>query len=282
MGKAGQALHPSPGFPYARKEQCCGGEAYDEGMHDLTTHFVGRLRARDPQAWFELWETFGPILRAQLARWGRGRIGPETVADLSQETLAALSGAIDRHDPSKGARFSTWLLAIAKYTLSDEMDKRYAQKRGSGVKPLSLSAQDDDGPRFDVEGGERPDEEYESLVFEAKVDAALRQVERTVGFEDFEAFRQRVLEGQKGKAVAEALGASEATISRRASRAREALRAALGDVFGKYSFTDEDWAELPRNGLELNPKKGLDASFDEAVAEIWLRASRRRQQGQRS
>ncbi len=108
-------------------------------MHDLTTRFVGRLRARDPQAWFELWETFGPILRAQLARWGRGRIGPETVADLSQETLTALSSAIDRHDPSKGARFSTWLLAIAKYTLSDEMDKRFAQKRGSGIKPLFFS-----------------------------------------------------------------------------------------------------------------------------------------------
>jgi RNA polymerase sigma factor (sigma-70 family) len=251
-------------------------------MHDLTTRFVGRLRARDPQAWFELWETFGPILRAQLARWGRGRIGPETVADLSQETLTALSTAIDRHDPSKGARFSTWLLAIAKYTLSDEMDKRYAQKRGGGIKPLSLSPQDDDGPGFDVEGGERPDQEYEAQVFEAKVDAALRQVERSVGFEDFEAFRQRVLEGKGGRSVAAALGTSEATISRRAGRVRDALRGALSDVFSKYSFTEEDWDELPRNGLELNPKKGQDASFDEALAEVWLRASRRRQQKGRS
>lgn len=246
-------------------------------MHDLTTQFVARLRARDPDAWFELWETFGPILRAQLARWGRGRIGPETVQDLSQETLTALSSAIDRHDPSKGARFSTWLLAIAKYTLSDEMDRRYAQKRGSGRKPLSLSSHDDEGPRFDVEGGERPDEEYEAQVFEAKVDAALRQVERAVGFEDFEAYRQRVLEGQTGRAVALALGASEATISRRTGRVREALRGALGEIFAKYSFTEEDWADLPRNGLELNPNKGQDPAFDEAVAEVWLRASRRRQ-----
>ena len=104
-------------------------------MNDLTTSFVKRLRARDPQAWFELWETFGPVLRAQLSRWGRGRIGKETVQDLSQETLAALSTAIDRHDPSRGARFSTWLLAIARYTLGDEMDRRNAQKRGSGVRP---------------------------------------------------------------------------------------------------------------------------------------------------
>ena len=56
---------------------------------DLNTHFVGRLRARDAKAWFELWETFGPVLRAQLSRWGRGKVGIETVQDLSQETLAA-------------------------------------------------------------------------------------------------------------------------------------------------------------------------------------------------
>ena len=76
-------------------------------LHDLTTGFISRLRAQDHDAWFELWEIFGPVLRAQLSRWGRGRIGHETVQDLTQETMAALAGAIDRHDPTRGARFST-------------------------------------------------------------------------------------------------------------------------------------------------------------------------------
>ena len=39
--------------------------------NDLTTSFVNRLRAREPAAWFELWENFGPILRAQLAVDGK-------------------------------------------------------------------------------------------------------------------------------------------------------------------------------------------------------------------
>ena len=56
-------------------------------MNTLTTSFVQRLRARDESAWFELWETFGPVLRAQLAKWGRGNIGPDTVRDLTQDTL---------------------------------------------------------------------------------------------------------------------------------------------------------------------------------------------------
>jgi DNA-directed RNA polymerase specialized sigma24 family protein len=99
-------------------------------LNTLTTGFISRLRSNDQAAWFELWETFGPVLRAQLAKWGRGRIGPETVRDLSQETLAALSDSIDRYDPGRGARFSTWLLAIAKHVLGDEMDRPEA-RRGS-------------------------------------------------------------------------------------------------------------------------------------------------------
>ena len=84
-------------------------------MNPLTTGFVRRLRDRDESAWFELWDVFGPVIRHQLHRWGRGAVGMETVRDLTQETLAALSNSIDRFDPSRGVRFSTWLLSIALY-----------------------------------------------------------------------------------------------------------------------------------------------------------------------
>ncbi len=237
--------------------------------NDLTTSFVSRLRAREPEAWFELWENFGPVLRAQLARWGRGRIGAETVKDLSQETLAALSGAIDRHDPSRGARFSTWLLAIARHTLGDEIDRRMAQKRGSGVKPVSL---EDAGDRSGVVP--RPDDAYEREVFEAKVAAALRAAERDAGFGDFNIYRMRILEGRSGKEVAGSLGTSEATVSRRLTAVRGKIRERLFEIFSKYSFTEEEWEELSRNGLDLNPTKKDETSFDEAVAEIYHRFSR--------
>ena len=201
-------------------------------LNNLTTGFVGRLRARDPAAWFELWETFGPILRAQLHKWGRGRIGFETVQDISQETLAALSHSIDRHDPNKGARFSTWLLAIAKHTLSGEIDKRMALKRGAGKKPVELDeawAGQHDGPS--------PGSRYEQAVFDAKVEAAIRMVEREAEFADFAVYRMRVFEGSQGKDVATALGVSEPTISRRLTKVRILLRERLGEVMEKYSFT---------------------------------------------
>jgi RNA polymerase sigma factor (sigma-70 family) len=235
-------------------------------LPDPTTDFVRRLRSRDPAAWFELWENFGPILRGQLARWGRGRIGPETVKDLSQETLTALSDAIDRHDPSRGARFSTWLLAIARHSLCGEMDRRNAQKRGSGRRSASL---DETGGWMSSEPG--PDASYEQAVFDAKVVAALRAAERECGFADFAIFRQRVFEGRSGREVAEALALSEATVSRRLAAVRARVRARLVEVFAKYSFSAEEWAELSCNGLDPNPTKGDEASFDAAVADVFQR-----------
>ncbi len=239
-------------------------------MNPTSTHFVRRLRERDSEAWFELWENFGPILRAQLQRWGAGRIGWETAQDLSQETLTALAGAIDRHDPSRGARFSTWLFSIARYTLGDEIDKRMAQKRGEGSKPVGLEAAEGTS-----DGGLTPDALYEQQIFDAKIQAALRAVERQIGLEDFEVFRQRVLEGKSGLDVASELGLSPSAVSRCLTKVRERLWEHLSAVFSKYSFTEEEDQELERNGLGRNPNKELHPQFDQALSDIYARLNSR-------
>lgn len=240
-------------------------------LNTLTTNFIGRLRARDPGAWFELWETFGPVLRAQLSKWGGGRIGAETVQDLSQETLAALSDSIDRYDPARGARFSTWLLAIAKHTLGDEIDRRMAQKRGGGKKAAKL-----DETWMMTGTGTSPDGRYEAAVFRAKVYAAIRMVERSCEFTDFAVYSMRVFDGQSGKEVAEALGTSEPTVSRRLSRVRGMIQTRLQEVMQTYSFTEEELAEAERNGLVLNPNNTDDAMFDEAISELYHREMEQR------
>ncbi len=237
-------------------------------LTSMTTSFLKRLSANDEAAWFELWDTFGPVLRAQLTKWGRGRIGQETVRDLSQETLAALSNSIDRYDPTRGARFSTWLLAIAKHVLGDEMDRRMAQKRGGGRANAEL-----DESWMVAAAAERADEAYEAAIFRAKVEAAIRAVERECDFMEFSIYRMRVFDGMSGKDVAAQVGVSEPTISRRLAKVRDLLRTALAQTVATYSFTEEEYQEAERNGLVLNPKatgdKADDALFDEAIGEIY-------------
>ncbi len=246
-------------------------------LSSMTTTFVTRLRANDQAAWFELWETFGPVVRAQLTKWGNGRIGAETVRDLSQETMAALSNSIDRYDPSRGARFSTWLLAIAKHVLGDEIDRRMAAKRGSGRKAASLEEAWMKG-----DGALAVDDAYEAAVFRAKIEAAIRKVERECDFVDFAIFQMRVLDGKNGKLVAEAMGVSEPTVSRRLAKVRTMLRTKIAETVSTFSFTEEELQEAERNGLTLNPNNTDDALFDEAIAEIYhTQMEIRRQQQQR-
>ena len=256
-------------------------------LSQLTSGFVARLRANDEAAWFELWETFGPVLRAQLSKWGQGRIGPETARDLSQETLAALSNSIERYDPARGARFSTWLLAIAKHVLGDEIDRRMALKRGGGKKAGDFEES------WMVASGELPvDSVYEAAMFRSKVEHAIRLVEKECDFTEFEIYRMRVFDGIPGKDVAKQVGVSEPTVSRRLAKVRDLLREKLRVVIHKFSFTDDELSEAERNGLALNPNtaaqeapapepggatdKAADAMFDEAIGEIYHRQMRLR------
>lgn len=232
----------------------------------LTTSFIKRLRDQDQAAWFELWETFGPVIRAQLARWGRGQIGVETIRDLTQETLAALSNAIDRYDPQRGARFSTWLLSIAKHTLGDEMDRRMARKRNSGRRAVPL---DDSYMTASGRSAVHADEAYLQGVFHAKVHAAIRRTESETEFMSFSVYRMRVFDGCSGKQVAEQLGISEPTVTRHLQKVRAVLRDRVRESIATYSFTAEELAEGERAGLGLD-----DALFDEAIAEIHHRQVR--------
>lgn len=246
-------------------------------LTQLSTDFVARLKRNDEAAWFELWETFGPVIRAQLTKWGKGRIGPETVRDLSQETLAALSDSIDRYDPARGARFSTWLLAIAKHVLGDEIDRRNAAKRGSGHR-----GQDFDESWMAAAKAAPADHQYEAAVFRAKVEKAIRLTEKESDFLDFSIYRMRVLDDQPGKAVAAALGISEPTVSRRLAKVRDTLRARLREIVATYSFTQDEIDEPSRNGLDLNPTKDDDAAFDRCIHDIYhTQAQLRREQNAR-
>ena len=94
------------------------------------------------------------------------------------------------------------------------------------------------------------------------------------------------LDGQAGKDVAQSLGLSEPTISRRLAKVRILLRDRLATTIATYSFTQDEIEEARRNGLLPAPNNaggegaGGDELFDESIAEIYHRQLELRRQDQ--
>ena len=87
----------------------------------------------------------------------------------------------------------------------------------------------------------------------------------------------RVLEGQSGRTVAKALGHLGAHGQQAPGTSEHVrLQETLFEVFARYSFVEDEWNELERNGLGRNPSKTEDAAFDDAIAEIYARLAHRR------
>ncbi len=230
-------------------------------MININTDLLGRLKKADSSAWYEMWEVFGPAIERLVGSIASRFFGQETIKDVSQETLSRVYQEIAKFDPKRGVKFSTWLYAIAKHVVYSELTTRNAQKRGGGVRPMSL-----DDTIHEVSQSPMPDQEFEMSVFRAKVYRALKEVEKQSEFAEFECYRQRLTRSMQGKDIANALGISEASVSRYLKRVRDNLRAAIGMAVAGYSWTDDESAQLGTSGLT----NADDDAFDQALSDVYL------------
>lgn len=230
-------------------------------MISINTDLLGRLKKADAGAWYEMWDVFGPSIERMIGSIASRYFGQETIKDVSQETLARVYQEIGKFDPKRGVKFSTWLYAIAKHVVYSELTSRNAQKRGGGARPMSL-----DDTLYEVSTTAPPDAEFEAAVFRAKVYRALKEVEKTADFTEFECYRLRLTDGAQGKEISDKLGVSEASVSRYLKRVRDQLREAVGQAVMGYSWTDDEKAEYKGSGLTNQD----DEAFDAALSDIYL------------
>ncbi|MHC4841606.1 MAG: RNA polymerase sigma factor [Planctomycetota bacterium] len=231
-------------------------------MITINTDLLGRLKKADSSAWYEMWEVFGPSIERLIGSIASRYFGQETIKDISQETLARVYTEIAKFDPNRGVKFSTWLYAIAKHVVYSELTSRNALKRGGGSKPMSL-----DNTLYEVSQNSPPDDEFEMSVFRAKVYRALKEVEKTADFAEFECYRLRLTRNMQGKEVAEMMGVSEASVSRYLQRVRNMVREAVKTAVLGYSWTPEEEAQYDDSGLT----KADDDAFDNALSDIYLK-----------
>jgi predicted DNA-binding protein (UPF0251 family) len=120
---------------------------------------------------------------------------------------------------------------------------------------------------FEVASEPAPDAEFEAAVFRAKVYRALKEVEKSSDFAEFECYRLRLTRGLQGKDISNMLGISEASVSRYLKRVRDNIRDAVSQAVMGYSWTDEEKGQFAGSGLGASDDDGFDA----ALSDIYLK-----------
>ena len=158
------------------------------------------LRLHDPHdeaAWREFVELYTPLVYGYARRQG---LQDADAADLSQEVLRAVAGAISRleYNPARGA-FRNWLFTIVRRKLSHWRRAQENRTAGSGNTATHRLLEQCPAP----DGLEAAwQAEWERGVFAW----ACEQVRRDVTDTTWQAFWRTAIEGQPGKRVAADLG----------------------------------------------------------------------------
>jgi RNA polymerase sigma factor (sigma-70 family) len=163
------------------------------------------LRLRDPHdhaAWREFVDLYAPLVLGYLRKQG---LQDADVADLAQDVLAAVAGAIGRleYDARQGA-FRNWLFTVVRRKLSNWRRAQRARTPGSGDSGTQRLLEQH--PATAAEAGWQA--EWEDRVFAW----ACEQVRRDVTEPTWQAFWQTAVDGRAGKQVAADLGLSVAAV----------------------------------------------------------------------
>ena len=176
------------------------------------------VRLRDPRdgpAWGEFVDLYAPMVYGYLRKQG---LQDADAADLSQEVLGAVAGAVGRleYDPRRGA-FRNWLFTIVRRKLSNWRAAQVHRIPGSGdtaTHRLLEQCPVPEGTEADWEA------DWEQRLFAW----ACEQVRRDVTEATWQAFWKTAIDDQPGKQVAAELGLSVAAVYRARSRVLARLK----------------------------------------------------------
>jgi RNA polymerase sigma-70 factor (ECF subfamily) len=176
------------------------------------------LRLRDPRdeaAWGQFVDLYGPVVYGYLRRQG---LQDADAADLSQDVLAAVVGAVGRleYDPARGT-FRNWLFTAVRRKLANWRAAAAHRAHGSGDPAARELLEQCPVPEESEAAWEA---EWRRRVFAW----ACAQVRRDVTEATWQAFWRTAVDGQPGKRVAADLGLSVAAVYLARSRVLARLK----------------------------------------------------------
>lgn len=106
---------------------------------DSEAELLARCRRGEAAGWDELFDRHYAAAGRFIFQLGSD-LSLEDVEEICQETFLAVIRSLDTFHG--GSRFQTWLFRIAANKARDFRERRLAGKRGGGLSPLSLQAED--------------------------------------------------------------------------------------------------------------------------------------------
>jgi RNA polymerase sigma-70 factor (ECF subfamily) len=177
--------------------------------------------ARDGAAWAEFVDLYGPLVYGYLRKQG---LQDADAADLSQDVLGAVAGAIGRleYDRARGA-FRNWLFTLVRGRLSNWRRGQAHRAHGSGDRATQALLEQCAAPEA-LEVQWQADWEWRLVAW------ACAQARAQVTDVTWQAFWRTAVAGQSGKQVAADLGLTLAAVyharGRVLARLKELVRSA--------------------------------------------------------
>jgi RNA polymerase sigma-70 factor (ECF subfamily) len=189
-----------------------------------------RLRdTADHEAWCQLVELYAPLVYRFLRRRG---LQDADAADLTQEVLRAVAGAIDRFEyDSRRGSFRGWLFTVARNKLHSFLKHTNCRRR-------HIEEVDDERLRLEpapVEEAELWEQEFHQRLF----DWAAEQVRGQFVDTTWQAFWRTAVEGRPPREVAAELSLSVGAVYIARSRVLARLKEEVQRLLEEESTTDE-------------------------------------------
>jgi RNA polymerase sigma-70 factor (ECF subfamily) len=190
---------------------------------DLDLSTVRRAQQGDEGASRTIIEELHRPVLATIHRFLGSRFNADA-EDIAQDIFLKVFRSLDRFDPARGVKFTTWVYTFVRNHCFDVLKKRRVQ----ATSLTSVSG--DDGQRDVPDASPGPPSTVENVELGKKIENALL----ALGEDQRMVFVLREYEGLEYGAIAQVMGVSEGTVKSRLHRAKQALRNRLAPYLRTY------------------------------------------------
>jgi RNA polymerase sigma-70 factor (ECF subfamily) len=192
-------------------------------LGSTSSGFLERLKTRDPQAWQQLADLYGPLVYFWCRKYG---VKSDDAADIFQEVFSSVANAVARFQhEQQGGRFRGWLWTITRRKIQDHyrrLASREEARGGTEAQQWLASVPQ----RLDEHGCDDEELSQVSGLFVRVLGIVKAEFEERT----WKAFWQVLVEKRPTREVALDLGISPNGVRQAKSRVLRRMRAVMGEL----------------------------------------------------